>query len=58
MGRGKRNYPDYVLGGDPRPGEESAVAVIECKLDINTDKDLKEAFFQAGSYAYVYRLHC
>jgi hypothetical protein len=51
MGRGERNYPDYVLGGDPRPGEESAIAVIECKFDINTKKDLKETFVQAKSYA-------
>jgi hypothetical protein len=38
MGRGERNYPDYVLGGDPRPGEESAVALVECKFDIETKK--------------------
>lgn len=50
MGRGERNYPDYVLGGDPRPGEESALAVIECKFDINTSKELKETFIQAKSY--------
>lgn len=51
MGRGERNYPDYVLGGDPRPSEESAIAVIECKFNINTKKDLKETFVQAKSYA-------
>lgn len=51
MGRGERNYPDYVLGGDPSPGEESAFAVIECKLDIESKKDMKEAFVQAKSYA-------
>jgi len=51
MGRGERNYPDYVLGGDPRPGEESAVALIECKFDIETKKEMKEAFVQAKSYA-------
>ncbi|MDP1634905.1 MAG: hypothetical protein Q8L69_09510 [Gallionellaceae bacterium] len=51
MGRGERNYPDYLLGADPRAGEECALAVIECKFDINTSKDLKEAFVQAKSYA-------
>jgi hypothetical protein len=51
MGRGERNYPDYVLGGDPRFGEESAVALVECKFDIETKKELKEAFVQAKSYA-------
>ena len=51
MGRGERNFPDYVLGGDPSPGEERAVALIECKFDIETKKDLKEAFLQAKSYA-------
>lgn len=50
MGRGERNYPDYVFGADPRPGEESAVALIECKLDISTNKELKETFVQAKSY--------
>lgn len=51
MGRGERNYPDYLLGADPRAGEERAIAVIECKFDIHTNKDLKEAFIQAQSYA-------
>jgi hypothetical protein len=51
MGRGERNYPDYVLGCDPRPGEESGVAVIECKFDIDSKKELKETFIQAKSYA-------
>jgi hypothetical protein len=51
MGRGERNYPDYVLGCDSRPNEESAIAVIECKFDIETKKELKEAFIQAKSYA-------
>lgn len=51
MGRGERNFPDYVLGGDPRPGEEKAVAVIECKFEILTKKELREAFIQTKSYA-------
>ena len=49
-GRGERNYPDYVFGADPCLGEESAVALIECKLDISTNKELKETFVQAKSY--------
>lgn len=51
MGRGERNYPDYVLGCDLRPSEESGIAVIESKFDIRTNKELKEAFVQAKSYA-------
>lgn len=51
MGRGERNFPDYVLGGDPCSGDESAVALVECKFDINTKKEMKEAFIQAKSYA-------
>jgi hypothetical protein len=51
MGRGERNYPDYVLGCDPRPGEESGIVVIECKFDIDSKKELKETFIQAKSYA-------
>jgi hypothetical protein len=51
MGRGERNFPDYVLGGVLCPGDESAEALIECKFDIETKKDLKEAFVQAKSYA-------
>lgn len=51
MGRGERNFPDYVLGGDPISGNESSVALIECKFDIETKKELKDAFVQAKSYA-------
>ncbi len=51
MGRGIRYYPDYVLGGDPTPGDESGFAVIECKLCIETKKEMKDAFIQAKSYA-------
>ncbi|MDA8414744.1 MAG: hypothetical protein M0023_13275 [Desulfobacteraceae bacterium] len=51
MGRGERNFPDYVLGGVLCPGDESAEVLIECKFDIETKKDLKDAFVQAKSYA-------
>ena len=50
MGRGERNYPDYVLGCDPRPSEESGIAVIESKFDIRTNKELKDAFVQAKGF--------
>lgn len=51
MGRGQRNYPDYVLGCDLKPGEESAISVLECKFRIGSPKELKDAFLQAKSYA-------
>jgi hypothetical protein len=51
MGRGERNVPDYVLGADACPGEETGVALIECKFDISNSKERKEAFVQAKSYA-------
>jgi hypothetical protein len=51
MGRGERNYPDYVFGADSKRGEESAVALIECKYSINKSTELKDAFLQARSYA-------
>ncbi len=51
MGRGKCYYPDYILGGKPIPGDERAFALIECKFNIETKKELKDAFVQAKSYA-------
>ncbi|MFO0871679.1 MAG: hypothetical protein U0935_22365 [Pirellulales bacterium] len=51
MGRGERNVPDYVLGVDDTPGEELGVALIECKYDIASAKERKEAFIQGKSYA-------
>jgi hypothetical protein len=51
MGRGQRNYPDYVIGCDLKPGEESAILVLECKFCISSPKELKDAFLQAKSYA-------
>ena len=51
MGRGGCYYPDYILGGNPIPGDERAFALIECKLDIETKKEMKEAFVQVKSYA-------
>ncbi len=51
MGRGQRNYPDYVYGGDPTHGEETAKALIECKYHIDRDATLTDTFKQAKSYA-------
>jgi hypothetical protein len=51
LGRREKIIPDYVLGGDERPGEQTAVAIIECKLDIETSKQLNTDFGQARSYA-------
>ncbi|MGD9505266.1 MAG: hypothetical protein AB7W37_10145 [Syntrophobacteraceae bacterium] len=51
MGRGERNVPDYALGVDAKPSEESAVALIECKFDISTDRERRDAFLQGRSYA-------
>jgi len=51
MGRGERNYPDYAFGANPKRGEESAKMVLEAKYRLSTHKELKEAFYQAKSYA-------
>jgi hypothetical protein len=51
MGRGERYYPDYALGADATHGEEAAAAIVECKLDIETERELRDAFVQAKSYA-------
>jgi hypothetical protein len=51
MGRGERYYPDYCFGANPVRGEEYAKLILESKLEIRTKKDLKEAYFQAKSYA-------
>jgi hypothetical protein len=51
MGRGERNYPDYVFGAKQKRGEESAVMVLETKHSLSREKDLREAYFQMRSYA-------
>jgi hypothetical protein len=51
MGRGERNYPDYVFGAKQKRGEESAVMVLETKYSLSREKDLREAYFQMRSYA-------
>jgi len=51
MGRGERNYPDYAFGATTKWGEESARMVLEAKYRISTRRALREAFYQAKSYA-------
>jgi hypothetical protein len=52
MGRAERNYPDYVLGGKAKRGEESGKMVIETKYQISSQKELEEAYYQGKSYAF------
>lgn len=51
MGRGERFYPDYCLGAVSKRGEESAKLLFEAKYSIKNQKNLKDAYFQAKSYA-------
>ncbi len=51
MGRGERNYPDYAFDTTTERGEESARMVLEAKYRISTRRELREAFYQAKSYA-------
>lgn len=51
MGRGERNYPDYIIGTKQSKSEQSAKLVVEAKYRISNRKQLSEAFFQATSYA-------
>jgi len=57
MGRGERNYPDYAIGVDhSKKHEETAKLIFEAKFRIKNQKELKESFLQAKSYAR--RLNC
>jgi hypothetical protein len=51
MGRGERIYPDYAIRANQKRGEETAEFIWEAKYRITNQKQLKEAFFQAKSYA-------
>lgn len=51
MGRGERNYPDYVFGAITKRGEESAKMLLESKFQITTKKQFMDAYYQAKSYA-------
>ncbi|WP_206215310.1 hypothetical protein [Desulfovibrio sp. ZJ200] len=56
MGRGIRYYPDYVIHPDTKRGDEKGAVICEAKFRIPNEKQLKEDFFQAKSYAR--RLSC
>jgi hypothetical protein len=51
MGRGERNYPDYVFGAQTKKGEEKAYMILESKFRIGTRMELTDAYCQAKSYA-------
>lgn len=51
MGRGERNYPDYVFGAQTKKGEEKARMLLESKFRIRTRRELADAYCQAKSYA-------
>jgi|688.fasta_scaffold14359_6 hypothetical protein len=52
MGRGERNYPDYALFVDnKKQHEETAKFLWEAKFRIRNQKELRDAFLQAKSYA-------
>lgn len=51
MGRGERNYPDYVFAAQTKKGEEKGSMVLESKFRIGTRRELMDAYCQAKSYA-------
>lgn len=51
MGRGERNYPDYVFFAETQKGYEKAKMLLETKFFIKSNQDLEETFQQAYSYA-------
>lgn len=50
MGRGERNFPDYVFLSDKTIGYEKATMLIESKYLIKNNRELEETFKQAWSY--------
>ena len=56
MGRGERFYPDYALHATGKNGNERADFIWEAKYRIPTQKQLREDYGQARSYAV--RLSC
>ncbi|MDE7371518.1 MAG: hypothetical protein K2N07_07245, partial [Desulfovibrio sp.] len=56
MGRGVRYYPDYVIHAETERGNEKGAFVCEAKFRIVSEKQRREAFEQAKSYAR--RLEC
>ncbi|WDF45469.1 restriction endonuclease subunit R [Chryseobacterium sp. KACC 21268] len=51
MGRGERNYPDYVFFADKNKGYEKAKMLLETKFIIKNNRELEDTFQQAHSYA-------
>lgn len=51
MGRGIRYYPDYVIYPTTTRGGEKGKFICEAKFRIPGEKQLKEDFYQAKSYA-------
>lgn len=51
MGRGIRYYPDYVIRAETGRGNEKGAFICEAKFRISSEKQLKEDFYQAKSYA-------
>lgn len=51
MGRGERNYPDYVFFAETQKGYERGKMLLETKFYIKSNQDLEETFRQAHSYA-------
>ena len=51
MGRGERNYPDYVFFAETKKGYEKGKMLLETKFFIKNNKELEDTFQQAHSYA-------
>lgn len=51
MGRGERNYPDYVFFAETKKGYEKGKMILETKFCIKNNRELEETFQQAHSYA-------
>lgn len=51
MGRGERNFPDYVFFAETKKGYERGKMILETKFYIKSNAELEETFQQAQSYA-------
>lgn len=51
MGRGERNYPDYVFLPITEKGYEKGRMILETKFNIKNNKEWEDTFQQAHSYA-------
>lgn len=50
MGRGERNFPDYVFFAETKKGYERGKMILETKFYIKSNAELEETFQQAQSY--------